>query len=241
MDYTKDEIFIGPLPEDVYDSVTNECGLFRQDRMVELTARALYGQKKAKEFAAELEKINEENAIDGLTRVYKKEVTFQELDNRICGLEMNRRKTDQKDGLLVIFFDVEEFKKINDRNWSEGEEALEAVGMGLISIARGSRGDFPGRIGGDEFVLVVPFNEDEVSKVELLTSLEERIRHQAPYRSKNFPSLQWHHAFYENGDTRKSMLERAYPKGESKGFARRHSQNEQEYTQTLMWSLKAVV
>jgi diguanylate cyclase (GGDEF)-like protein len=225
------DTFVGPLPKETYDEVTSQFNLFRQDRLVEFAARAMYGQRKARAHEAELQSQITQSEVDRLTGVYRRDVVYNQLQNMICGLEMKRRGSDTDEDLAVIVFDIEEFKAINDESWDKGDEALKVVGNGLLNTARSSKGDVPGRIGGDEFLLILPYNKNDTAKEKLLESIEDRIRNVMPIRFPNLPSLRWHHAFYQSGDTAESLIDRAYPKGENKQLCRSHSQSEEQYTQ----------
>ena len=70
----------------------------------------------------------------------------------------------------ICLFDIDHFKEINDRfGHSGGDEVLEAVGAIVKSELRSS--DVAGRLGGDEFCLVLPDTDaDEAARVS------ERIR-----------------------------------------------------------------
>jgi diguanylate cyclase (GGDEF)-like protein/PAS domain S-box-containing protein len=72
--------------------------------------------------------------------------------------------------LAVLMLDLDKFKDVNDdMGHSVGDELLKAVGQRLSSIMRKS--DTVSRIGGDEFVLVLP----QISQVGDVTKFAERI------------------------------------------------------------------
>jgi len=220
------DLFIGPLPMEVYDCITAEFKLSKDEEIVEFAARALYGQTMAQKFA---EKTKAESSIDGLTGVYNRDTVYFMLREQICGLEMSRRGSDLHKGLVVTVFDAEDFKQINDRSWDLGNEALKIVGMGLTKISRVSKGDVPARIGGDEFLLITSFNHTETTPSALLASLEDRIKYDLPALFPNMPKLRWHHAFYQPGDSEETLIGRAYPKGDNKPLMRSHSQSDLDY------------
>jgi|SRR5579862_1030858 len=231
--FEESELFIGPLPEEAYRRVTDEFNLFRQDRLTELAARALYSYKKQKDYGIVLEGRLADNELDELTGLYRRDAVYMQLQNMICGLEMGRRSSDSYDSLAVLFMDVDEFKKINDESWAQGNKALKTVGTCLTVMTRSGLGDIPGRIGGDEFILITPFNAAQASEKQILYSLEDRLMNFAPSKFKELPSLKWHHAFYRPGDTAESLIERAEPKGDNKDLARSHSQSELQYRKSL--------
>ncbi len=70
----------------------------------------------------------------------------------------------------VLYMDLNGFKPVNDRyGHAFGDEVLQAVAGRLRGCVRGS--DFPARIGGDEFVVVV----DQLTDDHALEHLAERI------------------------------------------------------------------
>jgi len=57
--------------------------------------------------------------------------------------------------LTVVFIDVDDFKRINDRHGHEtGDRTLRAIGQALVRHVR--KTDVVARIGGDEFVMLLP-------------------------------------------------------------------------------------
>jgi diguanylate cyclase (GGDEF)-like protein len=239
-DVNQHEMFIGPLPKQSYDEIRDNFHLFPQDRTAEVMARALYGQKMARMESDDLREKLANSQIDELTGVYRKDAIYQRLDDLLVGFEMGRRGSDRHNSALVIVFGAEKFKEINDRQgYAAGSQALGAVGKLLINTARSSKGDLPGRIGGDEFVLVVPFDKEEIAEEKLLQVFEDRIRDCVPEKYPGLPSLRWNHAFYRPGDTAETLIEvKADVKGQNISLYRSHSQSDEEYQQRLELALK---
>ena len=97
-----------------------------------------------------------------------------ELPNRNLFLErvneIPNNKLDEKTALL--FMDLNEFKHVNDTyGHCVGDKLLKLIGKKLSNIAR--REDTFARVGGDEFVAIVAFNNDE----PWLTNYANRIVH----------------------------------------------------------------
>lgn len=68
--------------------------------------------------------------------------------------ELSRAQRHKHDATM-IFFDLDQFKEINDKyGHSAGDEALKLVGKTLLGSKR--KEDFACRFGGDEFVLLLP-------------------------------------------------------------------------------------
>ncbi|MCJ7828956.1 MAG: PAS domain S-box protein [Dehalococcoidia bacterium] len=88
-------------------------------------------------------------------------------DRLMIGSALARRSGHR---LAVLMLDLDRFKTVNDAmGHSVGDELLKAVGQRLSGIMRKS--DTVSRIGGDEFVLVLP----QISQIENVTKFAERI------------------------------------------------------------------
>ena len=86
--------------------------------------------------------------------------------------EINRSNHSQTP-FSVAFLDLDNFKKLNDAaGHSEGNHALRAVGMALKQTCR--KMDLPGRIGGDEFALLLPETDETIAK-EIIGRFRERF------------------------------------------------------------------
>jgi len=72
------------------------------------------------------------------------------------------RASHEKSTIGVLVCDLDGFKQVNDRfGHLKGNEVLQNVANGLRKSCRGS--DYLARIGGDEFVLVLPDLKEELS------------------------------------------------------------------------------
>jgi len=88
-------------------------------------------------------------------------------DRLMIGTSLARRNGHR---LATLMLDLDRFKAVNDAmGHSVGDELLKAVGQRLSSIMRKS--DTVSRIGGDEFVLVLP----QISRVDDITKFAHRI------------------------------------------------------------------
>jgi diguanylate cyclase (GGDEF)-like protein/PAS domain S-box-containing protein len=88
-------------------------------------------------------------------------------DRLMIGSALARRSGHR---LAVIMLDLDRFKAVNDAmGHSVGDELLKAVGQRLSGIMRKS--DTISRIGGDEFVLVLP----QISQIDDVTKFAQRI------------------------------------------------------------------
>jgi diguanylate cyclase (GGDEF)-like protein/PAS domain S-box-containing protein len=88
-------------------------------------------------------------------------------DRLMVGTALARRNGHR---LAALMLDLDRFKNVNDA-WghSVGDELLKAVGQRLSGIMRKS--DTVSRIGGDEFVLILP----QISRVDDITKFAQRI------------------------------------------------------------------
>ncbi|MBX4191169.1 diguanylate cyclase [Candidatus Saccharibacteria bacterium] len=219
----RDELFLGPLPKEAYDQVINEFHLFRQDRTVEFMARALYGQKMARralngiteELTTTRNKLRARN-IDEKSGVLTNDAWKEEVEHSIISFSLGRRLSDNNDCALLIRFDAENFKEINDtKGHAEGDRAIGVIGDYLRSQARIEAGDLVGRLGsGDEFGWFVPFDSTKVSPLKVLKSIEGRLLDFAPEQFPGMPTLRWNHAVYSEGMTINNLLKVADVKGE---------------------------
>jgi diguanylate cyclase (GGDEF)-like protein/PAS domain S-box-containing protein len=90
-------------------------------------------------------------------------------DRLTMALNQGRRS---KKNLAVMLLDLDYFKDVNDTlGHSMGDQLLRAVGNRLSGLLR--KGDTIARIGGDEFLLLLP----ELLQIEYATTLAQKILH----------------------------------------------------------------
>jgi len=95
------------------------------------------------------------------------EKVIKELNNST----IEKRKQPIK-SILVIYIDIKKFKILNDTYLhSTGDEALKTLAIRLKDSTK--RGDMAFRVGGDEFVLLLPITDDNPL---LLESIFQRIK-----------------------------------------------------------------
>lgn len=125
---------------------------------------------------AEIDRLREENERlaalayrDALTGLRNRRVFGERLGEELCRLKRN-----PSGALSVIVVDVNDFKKLNDTSGhTAGDLALRAVGQVLETLVRAE--DLVCRVGGDEFVVLLP----DTGAEQALTVVE-RLRAHAP-------------------------------------------------------------
>jgi diguanylate cyclase (GGDEF)-like protein len=101
------------------------------------------------EAARQREHLRAQAATDGLTGLLNHRGSQERLRREIDAASAARRP------LSVVVLDLDHFKRINDTlGHAEGDRALAAAAAKLRSVTRD--GDAVGRLGGEEFVLVLP-------------------------------------------------------------------------------------
>jgi len=228
------ETFVGPLPENAYKKTMEEFPLFRQDRVLEAIARARYGERMAGSALAEAKKKLEDRSIDPVSGLLAKEEWMELAARKLTGFELGRRSEDKNNGAVLIMFDAEGFKEINDLfSWAEGNRRLGTIGKYLRDTARLDNGDLLSRLGGDEFFWLIPYDNAETTGQKVMLSVEERLRNPLLEKYSGLLSLRWNHVFYQAGDDIQDMIERLDVKGAAKPMARSHSQSQSDYMAAL--------
>lgn len=105
---------------------------------------------------------------DTLTGLWNRKALEEELE-RIS--QLTRR---YQMNYAVMMIDLDQFKKYNDRyGHLQGDRALEAAGQVVLDTVRKS--DFPGRFGGEEFLIILPYTEETGADI-LAARLVEKIQ-----------------------------------------------------------------
>ena len=97
------------------------------------------------------------STIDDLTQIYNRRKFFELAKEEIS------RNSRYKHGLTMIIIDIDNFKKINDFYGHQmGDEILQRLTSTISSLIRDT--DIFGRIGGEEFSLVLPETPKQSAK-----------------------------------------------------------------------------
>lgn len=148
--------------------ITGPDGRYRRITfVVDITARKVLEQK----LQVRNRELEEMASTDGLTGLFNRRRILELMQERIDVAKRYKRP------LVVMMIDLDYFKTINDRHGHlVGDEVLAAFARLLTASARDS--DSIGRIGGEEFVLVMPEStaEGACGFLERLRSECERLR-----------------------------------------------------------------
>lgn len=106
-------------------------------------------------------------AIDTLTGLYNRRYTFNELENQLKIAKRNERI------FSLIMLDIDDFKKINDTYGHQaGDEYLKKIAFIINHTLREQ--DIPGRVGGEEFLIILPETNLDGAQ-QLANRIRERV------------------------------------------------------------------
>ena len=153
---------------------------------------------RAVRLAAEAQKLAN---TDALTSLPNRRCTFGRLDNMV---DVAAKRGG---ALTAIIFDVDFFKRVNDHYGHQtGDEVLVCVAELARRQARG--GDLVGRIGGEEFVWLLPGLADEAA-AKLAERLRESVQNGTEAAALPAVTISIGIAHFRKGDTSESLLARA--------------------------------
>jgi diguanylate cyclase (GGDEF)-like protein len=187
-----DGIFLLVLMLQAYDLARHSRTKLVRDRLAKQLKAAVKQHIRAN-------KLYDLAILDPLTGLHNRRFGEQRLGEEVARSERN------SDPLAVLLFDLDHFKEINDRfGHAAGDMALKEFSRKLKRAIRAC--DVPVRIGGDEFLVILP--ECPREKVDMILdrigSPEIRFDHQV---------IAIHYsvgrAHYEICDTSQTMLQRA--------------------------------
>ncbi|MBF0425449.1 MAG: diguanylate cyclase [Magnetococcales bacterium] len=113
------------------------------------------------------ERLRQLSYTDGLTGLLNR----RRLDEVLAD-EFDRAKRYHLE-LAVLLFDVDHFKKFNDRHGhDQGDRVLQAIGSEMRHLFRAL--DFPCRFGGEEFCVIMP-NTGRTGALQVAERLRERV------------------------------------------------------------------
>jgi diguanylate cyclase (GGDEF)-like protein len=96
-----------------------------------------------------IERLEEQATTDPLTGLFNRRLFYRRQDEELA------RATRAGDDIALIYMDIDHFKQVNDNHGhNAGDEVLKQVAGIISSTLRKS--DVVGRIGGEEFVILLP-------------------------------------------------------------------------------------
>jgi diguanylate cyclase (GGDEF)-like protein len=122
--------------------------------------------------SAGVDELREQARLDDLTGALNRRAFFARLDDELA------RARPAGTPVTLVLYDLDGFKRINDEHGHPtGDTALRAFAQGLEANLRAS--DSVGRIGGDEFALVL-IGADPVSEARILARLATTLASGGP-------------------------------------------------------------
>jgi diguanylate cyclase (GGDEF)-like protein/PAS domain S-box-containing protein len=144
----------------VVPSAAEECVCVVRDVTDRVTAQA--------EVVAQLEHLSEESTHDRLTGLLDRDAIRAELGRAICDA------SEDGSSVAVLFVDLDRFKQVNDRlGHATGDLVLRDAAASLRDSVRSS--DAVGRVGGDEFVVIIRNVNGESQARTTAHKLAERL------------------------------------------------------------------
>jgi len=194
---------------------TGEMELVKQAVLGQITALTASNKRlqhdlsysccRMEELAQEIDVARREARTDPLTSVSNRKACDEKL--------LLSQATWEREGhpYVLILVDLDQFKRINDSHGHQaGDRVLQKVGTWLREWVR--EGDFVGRYGGDEFIVLLPYTDLDVG-MELAEMLRSRTADEtsriAVRGEQVSVSLSIGVAAPREGDTLETVLDRA--------------------------------
>ena len=121
------------------------------------------------ELKSRMEELDRLASTDPLTGLYNRRMFFRRMDEEVA------RAGRTASPMCLIYVDIDHFKEINDTyNNSAGDAVLQQISRTMTRILR--RGDVLGRIGGEEFLILLP-DTTGVAGQRIAERLRQRVEH----------------------------------------------------------------
>jgi diguanylate cyclase (GGDEF)-like protein len=120
------------------------------------------------EYIANEERLSKLAYHDALTGLANRRLLHEHLKQELA------RAHRQKTMVAVVFFDLDNFKTVNDvLGHSAGDRLLREVSTRISSCTR--EGDIVARVGGDEFVMVLPIQSDPKTVLSIIQRARDSV------------------------------------------------------------------
>lgn len=163
-----------PIKDGITERVYKLCQL-----IANISANALENAILFESVQAAQEYFEEIAIRDGLTSLYNHRHFYDRLEEEFSRAERYGVP------LSLVFFDIDDFKRINDRyGHTRGDHVLKKIGQLLKSVARES--DIPARYGGEEFAVILP-NTSEEGAFDVANRIHSVVRQ---HKFENLPDEQ---------------------------------------------------
>lgn len=154
-----------PLTDGITDRIYKLCQL-----VANISANALENAILFESMKTAQEYFEEMSIRDGLTKLYNHRHFYTRLEEEFS------RATRYHTPLSIVFFDIDDFKRINDNyGHTHGDTVLKQIGQLMKSVARES--DIAARYGGEEFAIILP-STAAAGALDVATRLSSMIREQ---------------------------------------------------------------
>lgn len=163
-----------PIKDGITDRVYKLCQL-----IANISANALENAILFESVQSAQEYFEEMAIRDGLTGLYNHRHFYDRLEEEFSRADRYAAP------LSLLFFDIDDFKRINDLyGHTRGDQVLKKIGQLVKSIARES--DIPARYGGEEFAVILP-STGEDGAFDLANRIHTIIRN---YNFEHLPNEQ---------------------------------------------------
>ncbi|WP_020677636.1 diguanylate cyclase [Geopsychrobacter electrodiphilus] len=152
-----------PFKGGITDRIYKVCQL-----VANISANALENAMLFDTMKTAQEYFEEMSIRDGLTKLYNHRHFYNRLEEEFS------RADRYNSSLSLLFFDIDDFKRINDvYGHACGDEVLRQIGLLIKMVARDI--DIPARYGGEEFAIILP-NTSAEGAFDLATRLRATVK-----------------------------------------------------------------
>ncbi len=138
---------------------------------------------------------------DALTGLANRRRVMRELDRFVMAARVTQMP------LVLVMFDIDHFKQVNDTHGHPvGDKVLQRVAR--LADGQARSGDLVGRVGGEEFVWVIPGASDRIARV-MTERLRQTIASESGVDPASAVTISLGYTYIQSGDTALSLFARA--------------------------------